>query len=343
MRAVTVLAAFVLCVLTTGCAVVEQEAHNRGGYLDSLADDYWLKADSKKMRALRALAIEVSLARIASVSSKNDYDRRLLARRIGSTTERGKYVFMCAFKQNPLTSGKPEEDPCFYYDSLMVDYSTALSDLAMLALPIEDGQKLINSIGGSILSPANIGGVIESLVAIGKDAIKYGRVVGALYRDTQELEVQVWLASPDYDQSAVTAKNRIPEQYVVKAADVANLQLIYSRQNDDMGAWRKEIDALRARGLEPIPDKRFGLQLVKMISYLCDLITQDKDALKDCKADVDSGVFQASTDKGKMTASRKTSRMIASSFSDLRVTRPRRPLITGILGAASAPNTAPAE
>jgi hypothetical protein len=44
-------------------------------------------------------------------------------------------------RRNPLGG----RNPCFYYDSAMVDYSTALFDLAMVALPIEDAKKLITA------------------------------------------------------------------------------------------------------------------------------------------------------------------------------------------------------
>ena len=69
----------------------------------------------------------------------------------------------------------------------------------MVALPVEDAKKLINSVAGSVVNPINIIEVLDSLLAIGKDAIKYGRVVGALYRDTVELEVQLWLSTPGID------------------------------------------------------------------------------------------------------------------------------------------------
>jgi hypothetical protein len=134
---------FVCCavLLSSGCAIWESETTNRGGYLDHLLDEHWIKADSQRMRALRAFALQVSLARIASVSSKNDSDRQLLAIRIGATTKRALPVLACALDRNPLGG----RNPCFYYDSAMVDYSTALFDLAMVALPIEDAKKLITA------------------------------------------------------------------------------------------------------------------------------------------------------------------------------------------------------
>lgn len=269
---------FVWCatVLSGGCAIWEAEISNRGGYLDRIVDQHWLKADSKSMRALRAFAIQVSLARIASVSAKNDSDRQLLAIRIGATTKRFLPVYACAFKKNPLGVSGAERDPCFYYDSAMVDYSTALFDLAMVALPVEDARRLMNVVTGSFTNPLNVADLLDALLGIGKDALKYGRVVGGLYRDTVELEVQVWLATPRID-------NR-PAGYRVTESHVAALREIYARGSDDMPSWIAEIAALRGQGLEPIPHPKFINQLGGLMKYVCDLITTDADASKACKA-----------------------------------------------------------
>src|SRR6202790_5002612 len=111
----------------------------------------------------------------------------------------------------------------------MVDYSTGLFDLAMVALPIDYGQKLVTTITGSFVNPINIVDLLNTLLQIGKDALKYGRVVGALYRDTIELEVQVWLGTPPLD-------NR-PPPFRVTPADIQPLSDVYARGNDDMRVW----------------------------------------------------------------------------------------------------------
>jgi hypothetical protein len=263
-------------LLNSGCAIYEREVSNRGGYLDAVLDDHWMKADSKGMRALRAFAIQVSLARIASVSAKNDSDRQLLAIRIGALTKRFLPIYACAFDKNPLGVSGAENDPCFYYDSAMVDYSTGLFDLAMIALPLEDAKKLLATATGAAINPINIIDLLNSLLQIGKDALKYGRVVGALYRDTVELEVQLWLATPAID-------NR-PPPFLVTEAHVAALREIYARRNDDMPAWLAAMAALRGQGLEPMPQPRFFVELGGLMKYICNLITKDTAALQACKA-----------------------------------------------------------
>src|SRR5256885_15497539 len=235
-------------LLSGGCAIWEKETTNRGGFLDHVLDEHWLKADSKGMRALRAFAIQVSLARIASVSAKNESARQLLAIRIGALTKRFQPIYACAFDTNPLGVPGAESDPCFYYDSAMVDYSTGLFDLAMIALPVEDARRLVNTVTGSFVNPINIADLLSTLMQIGKDALKYGRVVGALYRDTGELVGQLWLATPAIDTR--------PPPFQVTEAHVAALRQIYSRRNDDMAAWLAAIAELRSPGLEPMPPRR---------------------------------------------------------------------------------------
>lgn len=234
------------------------------------------------MRALRAFALQVSLARIASISSKNDSDRQLMAIRLGATTQRALPVLACALEKNPLGG----TNPCFYYDSAMVDYSTALFDLAMVALPIEDAKKLITAATGSLVNPVNLLEVTQALIAIGKDALKYGRVVGALYRDTVELDVQVWLQTPRIDPRVVP--------YRVTFEDVAALNEIYISRRDDLSAWRSATAALRSRGLEPWPDPGFFYQLAGLMRYLCGLITTNDKALEHCRAGLPASDLQSS-------------------------------------------------
>jgi hypothetical protein len=235
-----------------GCAIIDAEKNNRGGFLDEIADD-WMKADSKKMRALRAVALEASLARIAMISPKSAPDRALLARRIGETTKRADMVRQCAFGELPLPGQLPGE-PCFFFDSVMVDYENALFDLALIALPLDEVKTLMSRVSGGVASVSiNPLQLVQALLDIGREAFRYGRVVGAIYRDTLELEVQVWLTSPGFDGDA----------------RIAALGRIYTRGNDDVIAWRTAIKALHAEGLEPVPQPRFIVQLYGIIGYIC--------------------------------------------------------------------------
>lgn len=260
-----------LCVLflNSGCAVFEAERSNRGGYLDRVADDHWFKADSKKMRALRAFAMQTSLARIATVSPKNGKDRQLMAIRIGDASVRAKLLIQCAFGPNPLPVTLSKGDECFYFDSLMVDYTTSLFDLAMIAFPIEDTKNLINLVVGGFTGPVGALDALNALLNLAKDALKYGRIIGALYRDTLELEVQVWLTSYKEDQA------NIPEPYKISDKTVIALKTVYDRKNDDVVAWAREIAALRAQGLEPFPQKKHFYELAALNQYLCGLVVSE--------------------------------------------------------------------
>jgi hypothetical protein len=269
-RIVALIGVLIAALFTGSCTIFQKEMTNRGGYLDYVLDQHWFKADSKRMRALRAFAIQVSLARIASVSPKNDSDRKVLSIRTGSLTQKFlQTVYACALLDNPLNVPGAVQDPCFYYDSAMVEYSSGLFDLAMVALPVDDAKNLVNAVSGTISTPNPLafGTLLNALLVIGRDALTYGRIVGGLYRDTIELEVQLWLATPRID-------NR-PPPYRVTDTTIKPLADIYARGNDDMPSWIEELAALRSQGLEPFPDPKFFAELNGLMNYICDQISKD--------------------------------------------------------------------
>ena len=264
MRVLVAIFVSIAILVSGGCGIFEKERTNRGGYLDYLVDKYWMKADSKGMRALRAFALQVSLSRIASVSEKNEIDRQLLALRIGTLTKRFLPIYACAFNTNPLGVRGAETDPCFYYDSAMVDYATGLFDLAMVALPVDDAKKLMNAATGSAINPLNLLDLLDSLLSIGRDAIKYGRIIGALYRNSVELEVQVWLGTPLIDDR--------PPPFRVTETDVAPLRAIYASRNDDLQAWLAALMSLLCMRMQPADTKppiEPGLLVPWIASSLC--------------------------------------------------------------------------
>lgn len=248
-----------------GCTIVHQELDNRGGYVDYLADKYWWKADSKKMRALRAYALHTAIARIAMISPKGAAERNQLAYQIGNAGIYAQQLVACAYD----TVG----EPCFYFDSIMVDYVGALYSAAIAALPLEDAKKLINDITGGIAGPAAAVDALHALIQLGVDAVRYGTVSAALYRDSLELEVQVWINSPSEPGSQVTLQ------------DVAPLAAIYATGRDDIPAWKAEIERLLNAGLEPTPNRRYLARLFKLMSYACMQITPDPTFRQKCIVD----------------------------------------------------------
>ena len=251
-----------LALLVGGCGIVRQELDNRGGYVDYLADKYWWKADSKKMRALRAYALHAAIARIAMISPKGASERNQLAYQVGSAGLYAQQLVKCAYDS-------PGE-PCFYFDSIMVDYVNALYTAAVAALPLEDAQKLISNITGGIAGTAGAVDILHALIQLGADAVRYGTVSAALYRDSLELEVQVWINSPNEPGSMVSSQ------------DVAELAAIYATGRDNIPAWKAQIEKLLANGLEPTPNRRYLARLFQLMSYACMQITTDETFRSKC-------------------------------------------------------------
>jgi hypothetical protein len=257
--------AFALAFCLCGCTIVHQELDNRGGYVDYLADEYWWKADSKKMRTLRAYALHTAIARIAMISPKGATERNQLAYQIGNAGMYAKLLVTCAYD----TAG----EPCFYFDSIMVDYVAALYGAAVAALPLDDAKKLLNDITGGIVGPAAAVDALQALIKLGTDAVRYGTVSAALYRDSLELEVQVWINSPNEPGSQVSSN------------DVATLAAVYATGKDDMPAWKAEIERLVKAGLEPTPNRRYLSRLFTLMTYACKQITPDPVFRQKCIVD----------------------------------------------------------
>jgi hypothetical protein len=173
------------------------------------------------------------------------------------------------------------DEPCFYFDSIMVDYVAALYDAAIAALPLEDARKLVNDLTGGIAGPAAAVDALHALIQLGTDAVRYGTISAALYRDSLELEVQVWIYSPFEPGSRVTLQ------------DVATLTAIYAAGNDDIPAWKAEIERLLNLGLEPTPSRRFFARLFKLMAYACVQITQDRLFQQQCIVDPGTQRFHA--------------------------------------------------
>ena len=150
-------------LFSSGCAILELEKTNRGGYLDYAVDQHWIKAGLEE-HARSACLRDPGFARTPCLGlCEERSDRQLLAIRIGALTKRFLPIYSCAFDKNPLGVAGAESDPCFYYDSAMVDYSGALFDLAMVALPIDDARKLVTSLTGSVTgNPINILELLDS-------------------------------------------------------------------------------------------------------------------------------------------------------------------------------------
>lgn len=302
-----------------GCAVIQAETNNRGGYLDQIADDHWMRADSKAMRAVRAYSIQASLARIASISPRPASDRAMMALRVGHATSKFDLVYQCAFEDNPTGIAEAKTDPCFFFDSLMVDYTTSLFDLAMVSFPFEDTKHLLNLVGGGLLGGVGAIDAINALVSLAGDALKYGRVIGALYRDTIELQVQLWIDT--------NRRYNFDEAY-----SVASLENEYRSGRDNLAVWKTYLNDLSARGLEPKPTTKHIAELSVAIQYMCSLIVQAKDT--SYKACVE-GLPKLNTPAAQAVAAKLSRSVVkeqnyqgqaATAFLNLARTQPKLPL-----------------
>ena len=241
-----------MALLLGGCAVFDKELNNRGGYADYLADQYWMRADSKQLRVLRGYALQAAVGRVAAISPFNSKDRDIIAVRMARANEGFERAYECAFVEY-----RPYG--CIYFDDAMVDWTNGILKLATSSLSLEDGRTFATRIAS--------GGVdtLEALFELGKDAFVLGRSIGALYRDTIELETVVWIEDTSLGDRT------------------ANLKKVYANGAGNLAEWKAELERLKADGgTLPMPQLKHFKQIHDVIVRSCIDITSDKKLQETC-------------------------------------------------------------
>lgn len=246
-RFAATLAGVLLSFLLAGCSA---SWNNRGGLTDQLVDDFWWKADSKEMRALRAYTIQASLLRVGARGTGSSRQRQVLGFKNWLATEAFNELMQCIWTEGSLSKGmdvrmisvaprdRLEPEPlkfCPFFDTRMRNYEDALHELSRAALAFEEESTLFQ---GLLDGNANI---VFSLLKIGEAAIRTGRAAAPLYRDAIELEMLVW-GDTYPDIAAIHADGR-----------------------DDLRRWRATLEEAKARLAPP----RVG---VRHFAYVSDLI-----------------------------------------------------------------------
>lgn len=197
-------------VLLSGCSMIELELNNRGGWLDKKLDNYWWTADTKQMRVLRAYVLIGAVTRMAQ--TKHDSERKSLAKQVGVAVQVASDAFNCAYMQ----PGK-----CVFFDERMVELEVAVLRLLSAVLSTRDEEDLFKGLnkllqttfpllkGAESLSKlvdaatstgelaTNISKIVAAVFTVGQNAYFTGRRVGAIYRDSIELQMITALKSLD--------------------------------------------------------------------------------------------------------------------------------------------------
>lgn len=301
-----------------GCALsfLDSELNNRGGYLDSKADDYWFIADTKQMRVLRAYVVIGSLARM---SRENFYksEREVLIQHINSAVNVANDTFACAYAY-PGT--------CVYFDERITELEVAalriaiavftskenddmvnalskqISDMVPLLKPLDSAAKLIDALSSTGQLAVIASKAVESLFKLGKVAYTQGRRAGALYRDSLELQMVAVISSLKYHcawtaevGSRPTSTSASDEEKTyryfypqlppgVDSCAVARLGMEkYMRGAGDLSDWRAFLmtTAEAYRGII-VPDKNAFVQASDLVWRACEQITDDIGLIARC-------------------------------------------------------------
>jgi hypothetical protein len=322
------LVALLVGALLPGCSVLDKELTNRGGYIDYKLDKHWWVADTKQMRVLRAYVLVGSVARMAQ--TKYQSERESIVQQVNSAIRVMSDAFDCAYSQ----PGR-----CVYFDERMAEAEVAVlrllvavstqkededlfvglnkvvGDTFPLLKGVDSLAKLVEAATSTVEFSANIPKIIHSIIQIGQNAYFKGRRLGALYRDSIELQMITVMSSLDTMcaiRTGIYKKYQTKEHRYVKGVEyfdkwpdrqwaIDNFYgapeelppnacnafkkgfALWNRGSGDLGLW---TDFLETDGAEfrkwLIPNEETFIQASDLVWRACEHITTDKSELSEC-------------------------------------------------------------
>lgn len=327
LKLIAVICVFIAAPVTlTGCVgFLGAELNNRGGYLDKKLDNYWMIADTKQMRILRAYVLIGSTARLAQ--TKYQSERELIIQHVNTSIKVASDAYYCAYSQ----PGR-----CVYFDERMVELEVSVLRLLAAVLSSKEDEELFGAIGKQLSetfpllkavdsitklaetvtttgeAAVNASKVIQAVLQFGQTAYVKGRRLGALYRDSVELNMITSLSSLDaicaIRNSHYVAFRPNSQDYVQATSLDGNRQwavdnfyghpaelpaeacaafrkgfALWQRGSGDLSLWVDYLnnDVANYRGWM-IPNEEVFVQASDLIWRSCEHLTSDLDELSDC-------------------------------------------------------------
>lgn len=330
-RALAPVLAITIAVSTGGCSFLGAELNNRGGYLDAKLDDYWLIADTKQMRIMRAYVLIGSITRLAQ--TKYQSERELIIQHVNTSISVASDAYYCAYSQ----PGR-----CVYFDERMVELEVSVLRLLVAVLSNKDDEdifeglskqlsatfpllkavdsltKLVETVTTTGEAAVNAAKVIQALLKVGQSAYIKGRRVGALYRDSIELQMVTVVSSLDA-MCAIRQQHFVGYSNTTLAPNLARSQRYkhspltpdeewavdnfygnpsdwpdpcptfrrglaeWQRGTGDLKIWRDFLNndaAVFRRWV--MPNENAFMQASDLIWRSCEHLTKDPDELSDC-------------------------------------------------------------
>lgn len=305
-------------ILLGGCiSILDAELNNRGGYIDQKLDNYWIEADTKQMRVLRAYVLIGSVARMSREGFYKS-ERENLVQAVNSAVNVANDAFICAYTP---------PGQCVYFDERMAEMEIAILRLTIAVLTKHENEslfstiskelsdafpllkaadslsKLVDALENGVNLTAHGLKIVKSIITLGSSAYISGRRLGALYRDSIELHMVTVLASLDYmcKSTQGTSEFSDPERILVNKSFYSN-NAEYKEQRynpcktrekgwklwqngaGDLSKWRDWLGSAEVSSYLTvmIPDRNAFSQASDLIWRACEHITHDAELLSKC-------------------------------------------------------------
>lgn len=309
-----------MAVTLGGCvAMIDAELNNRGGFMDQKADAYWIAADTKPMRLLRAYLFIGSIARLSRESYYKS-EREIISAHISTAVRVADDVMVCAYS-------RPGE--CVYFDERMAELEIAILRLAVSVFTKHENESLVGLLakqlnanfpttealdGVSKLIDAMLAGgnaavtagkIVKSLLEFSEASYGTGRRMGALYRDSIELDMVAVLGSLRFqcalkngtwrpDPGKLSQVEKLSEKdferlktisQFYEVIDLPTLKRlnpcedytagfrVWSKGSGDLREWKLFLEKMAPYRPTIIPDTNAFVQVSDLIWRACEQIT----------------------------------------------------------------------
>ena len=281
-RMISIFVALFLGGLAPGCGTF----HNRGGLTDTLHDYLVFPADSKEHRALRSYLMLATLARIGEQSAASGASRDGLASEIGRGVTLASEVFECAYRKIEL--------PCAFFDDRVAELDILLFHLSlrilsppsdrdvMLALlqtfrgytAFDDvlgaGISVLKATGSSAKAIAGAADILQALLGFSAAQYERGHRIGALWRDSLDLDIQIIVDSACREPALWTSAGYRPDMIDRISSSCGRAKKL-RRNEGELRLWLEFARGMSAEARGQLrPDAAHFFQISELIWRTCD-------------------------------------------------------------------------
>ena len=271
-----------------------QLGFGRGTAIDVVTSHFLPPVRTRAMQVMRAYALQIVVTRLAEELPARSTARAVFASDLSRANGHLSELLYCIYTGQrsvdaagiQLHAQSEPRDPCFFFESLLLDYTRTIFDLARRLGEIESIRTLNRRIVSGISVGALIGAaggptgaaagalagltlneVLDILGDVLVDLLQSGRTAAHLYYDFITLETYM------LQTDSSTRRRRGPS---------ASVRIRNAQEIAELGGDRDRLRRAYETFGEPIPELRHFAQMTVLQFRACEYVTSEQEARERC-------------------------------------------------------------